>query len=171
MGHPPLYNSAIVTDSEDLTKSRECLRKQAWDYFQIHAAQRLSIFNFYLVISSVTLSAGVASFKVDSNLHDARPAIAGLLCLFSFIFWKLDQRTKFLVKIAEAALVRFEADDVGDPLTKIFTQELNRLPSLNGWHRLCFWRWRLSYSDCFNVMFLTFFLMGLFGLVRLAWQH
>ena len=49
------------------------LRKQAWDYFVLHAGQRLTVFNFYIVISSVTATAYFSSFKIDSNLQHARP--------------------------------------------------------------------------------------------------
>jgi hypothetical protein len=160
-----------VPELKDLRPSNEHLRKQAWDYFQIHATQRLSVFNFYIVISSVMLTAYFASFKIDSNLQQARPAIAGLICLFSFVFWKLDQRTKFLIKVAERALVSFEVGDAAPPSAKVFSQELDRPAYASKWLRLCFWRWHMSYSDCFNLVFLTFFLLGVFGLVQSAAVH
>jgi len=149
------------------------LRKQAWDYFHIHANQRLAVFNFYVILSSLTVTTYFASFKSDSNLQSARPALAALLCVFAFIFWKLDQRTKFLFKNAEAALKHFEATDTGDDVAKIFTREewdTSRMGQ-QGWRRILFWRWHLTYSDCFNFLFLAFFLVGLVGLALALWDR
>lgn len=143
------------------------LRKQAWDYFSIHASQRMAIFNFYIVLSSLTMTTYFASFKADSNLQSARPALACLLCLFAFIFWKLDTRTKVLIKNAERALKHFEADDDAKRVAKVFTQEEEetRSKESTGWARLFPWTWHLSYSDCFNSVFLIFFAIGFVGVI------
>jgi hypothetical protein len=145
----------------------DALRKTAWDYFSVHAAQRLTSFNFYIALSSVAVTTYFASFKADSNLAFARPALSGLLCLFSFIFWKLDQRNRFLIKNAEKALKYLEGlDQSPESVTKLFTHEeqQTQLMRPKGWRRLMFWRSVLSYSDCFNLVFLVFFLVGLIGL-------
>jgi hypothetical protein len=142
------------------------LRKQAWDYFTVHASQRIAIFNFYVVLSSVTLTTYFASFKSDSNLQSARPVLAGLLCLFAFIFWKLDSRNKFMIKNSEEALKYFEREDPDPDVAKVFTNEEKETNArkLKGWQRIKFWRAHLSYSDCFNIIFLLFFVVGLVGL-------
>ena len=149
------------------------LRKQAWDYFSIHASQRMAVFNFYIILSSVVATSYSAGFKGDSNLQPARPVLAGMLCLFSFIFWKLDERTKALIKNAERALKYFEQFDSGDAVAKVFTQEEieTRSKKTKGWRRTLFWRWHLSYSDCFNSVFLAFFVTGLIGLALYFWQN
>ncbi len=140
------------------------LRKQAWDYFQLHANQRLAVFNFYIVISSVTATAYFSSFKSDSNLQHARSVLAALLCVFAFLFWKLDQRTKTLVKNAERALKFYENREEIESVAKVFTQEeLDNSCAQHGIWRFLPWRLRLSYSDCFNFVFLIFFLLGLSG--------
>jgi len=143
------------------------LEKRAWDYFSVHASQRIATFNFYIVLSSLTATSYFASLKADSNLLSARPALAGLLCLLAIIFWKLDQRNRVLIKNAERALKFFEQLHVGDDIAKVFTQEEIETSSrkLKGWRRMLFWRAQLSYSDCFNMVFLVFFLIGLAGLI------
>lgn len=148
------------------------LRKQAWDYFAIHASQRMTVFNFYIVLSSLVATSYFASFKSDSNLASARPGLAGLLCLFAFTFWKLDQRNKFIIKNAERALKFFEQFETVDNVAKVFTQEEIEMKSKKamGWRRLLFWRWQLSYSDCFNLIFSLFFALGFIGLA-LSWLH
>jgi hypothetical protein len=141
------------------------LRKQAWDYFSTHASQRMTIFNFYIVLSSLTATSYFASFKSDSNLGPARPALGMLLCLFAFIFWKLDQRNKFLIKNAEQALRHFENSDSSEDVTKVFTYEemKTNTKQVKGFGKLLFWRLHLSYSDCFNLVFLVFFGVGFVG--------
>lgn len=148
-------------------KEESFLRKQAWDYFNTHASQRMTSFNFYVVLSSLTMTSFFASFKDDSNLQSARPVLAGLLCLFAFIFWKLDERNKLLIKNAERALKFFEEADPIDDVAKVFTQEEKdtKTKKLSGWKSLLFWRWHLSYSKCFNFIFLLFFLVGMAGIV------
>jgi hypothetical protein len=154
-----------------MEKSESFLRKEAWDYFQVHAAQRMTAFNFYVVLSSVTATTYIASFRADSNLQSARPALAGLLCIFAFIFWKLDQRNKFLIKNAERALKYFEQLDPAENIAKVFTQEEveTKLLRVKGWRRALFWQLQLSYSDCFNTVFLLFFLVGLVGFGLWVW--
>lgn len=143
------------------------LRKQAWDYFAIHASQRMSIFNFYIVISSAVVAGYFASFKSDSNLQSARWCLAALLCFLAFIFWKLDGRNKILIKNAERALKYFEQAGAGDAVAKLFTVEeaetKERRARDKGVRKLLVWRRHLSYSDCFNSVFFVFFLIGIVG--------
>jgi hypothetical protein len=151
--------------SENFKMADDFLRKQAWDYFQLHANQRLAVFNFYIVISGVASTAYFASFNSDSSLRFARPALAALLCLIAFVFWKLDQRTKTLVKNAERALMLYESKDETDCLCKVFTQEaLDSETMQQAPWRFLPWKWRLSYSDCFNFVFAVFFLLGIGGI-------
>lgn len=149
------------------------LQKQAWDYFSVHASQRLTIFNFYIVSSSVIATSFFASFKSDSNLESARPALAALLCFIAFIFWKLDQRNKFLIKNSEQTLKYFEGLEGVDVVAKIFTREELETKSkrLKGWRKALIWRHQLSYSDCFNFVFLVFFAVGIVGFFLSLWPR
>ncbi len=148
-------------------KEDSYLRKQAWDYFNIHSSQRMTTFNFYLIMSSVISTSYFASSKSDSNLQSARPALAFLLCVVAFVFWKLEQRNKFLVKHAERALKYFEQADPSDDIAKVLTNEERDTSSkkIKGWRKVLLWRLPLSYSDCFNLVFFLFFLIGLIGVV------
>ena len=141
------------------------LRKQAWDYFTTHASQRMSIFNFYIVLSSLTLTAYFSSLKEDAHLQSLRPGLAFLLCFLAFVFWKLDQRTSFLIKNAERALKHFEDADDAPAIAKVFTQESLDTDSrkLLGWERALFWRHHLKYSHCFRFVYLSFFVVGIVG--------
>ena len=82
----------------------EDYRNHAWRYFELHANQRIAVFNFFLVLSGL-IAAGLAAAVQAAGLLLVVGAVLGLLlALVSFIFWKLDQRTSFLIKHAEQAL-------------------------------------------------------------------
>jgi hypothetical protein len=151
------------------------LRKQAWDYFSTHSSQRMSIFNFYISISSVTATTYAASWKNDSNLQSARGLLAFLLCLFAFVFWKLDQRNRALIKGAERVLKHYEASDDSELVAKVFSLEeieTNAKRSrVKGWRWLQIWNWTLSYSHCFNFVFAVFALVGITGLIGAIYPY
>lgn len=148
------------------------LRKQAWDYFALHASQRITTFNFYLLLSSLMSTTYFSSFKTDSNLQSARPFIAVLLICFSIVFWKLDKRNRYLIKNAEAALMVFEAGhETENPKTKLFTLETNaNQPPINLRHPIKSIVERdFSYSNCFNLVFLGFGAIGASELIRILY--
>jgi cbb3-type cytochrome oxidase subunit 3 len=151
------------------------LRKQAWDYFATHASQRMSVFNFYIGLSSVTATTYAATWKSDSNLQSARLLLAFLLCLFAFVFWKLDQRNKALIKNAERALMAFEANDPGQRILKVFTQEYEesekKRAGVRGFKLLSVNSWIWSYSHCFNTVFAIFAAIGFVGIVQVLYGH
>lgn len=147
------------------------LQKQAWDYFQLHAAQRLTTFNFYIVISSVIITALFSTFQKDYQFYGVGVILGLLLIFISFIFWKLDGRNKELIKMAEVALRFFEADiKIQDSvnelhIAKIFSREnyeTNKKRSKNKKY-IC-WANHFSYSDCFNLVFSCFTLVGILGI-------
>ena len=85
------------------------LRKQAWDFFQMQASQRLTTFNFYIALSSLLSGGLAANLKAQDGIQFVSILLGLLLVLFSFVFWKLDQRNRDLIKSAEDALKFFES--------------------------------------------------------------
>ncbi len=158
----------------------EELRKQAWDFFQMQAGQRLTTFNFYIALSSLLSTGLAASFKDDINLPHLGVAFGLLLIFFSFIFRKLDERNAELIKGAENSLKFFEArtaleDVAGEPhIAKRFTREEFETNKKKEQHSWCFWRNHYSYSKCFRLVFMIFGMVGFVGLIfagaRLLWQ-
>jgi hypothetical protein len=85
-----------------------------------------------------------------------------LLILFSFVFWKLDERVKLLIKNAEAALRFFEEQDGKEiAVTHVFRNEEVLTADAKAA------RLHMSYSTCFNIVFAAF---AILGLGTLAWQ-
>jgi len=147
----------------------EDLRKQAWDFFQMQAGQRLTTFNYYVVISSVLCTGLAATFKADTNNPFLGISFGFLLVLFSLTFWKLDQRNKHLIKSAENALKFFENTsgfgvEGGMPhIAKRFMREeaeTNEMRISKTWK---LWQNCYSYSECFWFVFTVFSIVGLAG--------
>lgn len=143
------------------------LRKQAWDYFQMHSAQRLTTFDFYIVASSVIATVLFSTFQKDYRTPRLGVTLGSLLDVLSFVFWKLDVRNRDLIKRAEAALRYFEA--TGDAseeqphIAQIFLREHHDTGRMREKRSLLFWRNHYSYSECFNLVFVAFGLAGTIG--------
>jgi hypothetical protein len=80
--------------------------EHAWNWFALHAAQRLQTFNFFLVATAF-LIAGYASLL--EKHHGAALVIALLGAWLAFWFNRLDSRSRQLVKAGERALAALEA--------------------------------------------------------------
>ncbi len=143
-------------------------RQYVWNYFQLHASQRLSTFNFYIVISTAIaagylVTIGVGSIPIPAIL------LGFTISLLSFIFWKLDVRNKQMIKNAEEALKYLEAltytlrNTNESNVLKIFTYEEEQTNRMKG--SKSFWPWKnhYSYSKCFNIVFAVFGILGLLG--------
>jgi hypothetical protein len=148
--------------------SQWTLRKQAWDFFQMQTSQRLTTFNFYIVISSLITTGLTATLKGNQN-----PIVVfglGLaLILLSGTFWKLDQRNRDLIHSAEDALKFFEGisqlpDNEGVPhVAKRFLREeydTQRKVARRTWR---LWRNHYKYSECFGAVFCSFSVVGFIG--------
>ena len=86
--------------------ARKLAMEHAWKWFQHHATQRLTTFNFFVI-----LFAGLcASFSatLQSNRPEISAGIAFLAVLFSVLFKLLDVRNSHLIKLGEASLVEQE---------------------------------------------------------------
>jgi len=151
-------------------KEMEVLRTQAWNYFEYHAAQRLTTFNFYLTLSSLISSALFLSLN-NANLFWVSIFLGFLLITFSFIFQKLDRRNRDLIRGAEEALKYFEKETKlprdGDlpHITKIFSREEILTKKKKAKKSWLFWNNYLTYSDSFSVIYFGFGIIGAIGVI------
>jgi hypothetical protein len=147
------------------------LRQQAWAYFALHAQQRLTTLNFYLLLASALTAATVASFQKDFRFPLLRVFAGLLLALLSFVFWRLDLRNRLLIKNAEAALCAYELQGKPDDWRSELSAELlfsnerrnarRRKERQRWWGRFC----PNSYSEAFELLFSAFFLTGLLSAI------
>lgn len=79
----------------------------AWNYFAFHAQQRQTVFNFFVVLIGASLAAFAATIDkpAAAKLHTV---IGCVLMISSFLFWRLDERSRRLVQLAEASLKEIE---------------------------------------------------------------
>ena len=78
----------------------------AWKWFELHAAQRMQLVNFWLVSTAFIVGA-----FVNAAVRDRFLAAAGVGCVGSAVavgFLLLDRRTRQLIKVAEEALKVYE---------------------------------------------------------------
>ena len=105
----------------------------AWRYFEMHAKQRITMFNFFLLGSGVLANAYGLLLREELHLQAGAVAAVGfLVCVISFM---LDVRNHQLVRLGENALRRVEGDimlpagqDISDskpPEYMILTRERN----------------------------------------------
>ena len=80
----------------------------AWRYFALHAQQRISVFNFFIVLSGILATGIGAGFQAGKPMAPVVAILGALLALFSFVFYRLDGRGSELVKLAEDALITSE---------------------------------------------------------------
>lgn len=159
-----------------MTDGDKILRTQAWEYYAIVAAQRLTVINFYIAISTV-LSGGQIAFLQTPQYSKATVGLGILLVTLSFIFWKWDKRSSDLIKLAEATLRHFEEQLASEQknsvnsIAYLFTNEYSftRRKKSSKW---LFIHIYFTYRICLNLLFLTFSLTGIcVALMSLLLSH
>jgi hypothetical protein len=143
------------------------IRNHIWNYFSLHAQQRISVFQYFVTIETALF--GGAFFAVqNSSTQGMRPlALVGVfITILAFVFWKIDQRTRELIKNAENALIEVEAY-LASQRAFITTLPVASDPQRSGGLR---WKplksGRLSYSQAFGIIF---FICGVSGLAMAVW--
>jgi hypothetical protein len=151
-----------MTDPKNSGSPDESFRDYAWKYFELHADQRLKTFHFFIVLATAVTGAFGLLLR-NGTQHKWMIVLGVLLILLAFVFWKLDRRTRQLVKNAEAALKYLDAqhglsdqDGLPHPLRlfardESLTRDLKALPLISG---------HFSYSLCFEWIFSIVAMVG-----------
>lgn len=137
---------------DDVVKFERSM-EHAWKYFELHAQQRMTVFNFFLAISGL-VAAGIGVGLQQGGKFSALVSLLGcFLSLVAFIFWKLDQRVSLIIKHAEATLCYLEGVGLSSEVS-IFTKERSNATGLGG---ESVW----TYGKCFRLSFLAVGLIGI----------
>jgi hypothetical protein len=138
-------------------------REYAWNYFELHAGQRLKTFQFFVTLSTALIAGFVVLLRYGYT-YKWIAVLGFLLSFFSFVFSKLDRRTKILVENGEKALKYLDRqhdlpdiEGIPHPLRIFdrddhFTSRANLLPLVTG---------HFSYSRSFRYVFVAVGLLGL----------
>jgi Ca2+/Na+ antiporter len=141
----------------------EIFRNYAWGYFALHADHRLKAFQFFITLSTAIVGGFLLLFRYGQS-HKWMAVLGFLLAFLAFVFWKLDIRTRTLVKNSEEAL-RFldsqhnfpDVEGAPHPLRMFsrddhFTTLAARFPIVSG---------HFSYTRCFKYVFVVFGIIGI----------
>jgi hypothetical protein len=133
----------------------------AWNWFRVHADQRLDLFKSYLTWI-IALTAGYVSL-LQLGAFEAAIMVGILGITVGWVFKKLDERAAALLKLAEKALKKEEAklaERSGNAEIELIARA--EIPAHDHW----------TYRKSFNVLFVgTSILFGigcLYALKRLA---
>lgn len=83
------------------------MRAYAWNWFALHAGQRLQLVNFWLIAVAFLATAFVAART--GHLLPVALGVSITGCIASVAFMRLDNRTRQLIHLAEEALLSIEA--------------------------------------------------------------
>jgi len=149
-----------ITDNEWLDLS--------WKYFQLHAQQRTQYFNYFVVFSTILSSGLIATFQNNFQLPYLGIGIGLIQMFLSYIFWKIDDRNKFLTKHSENIIKEIETDykESENKTYKLFTNEeieTEKQKRLDK-HSIFLCR-QFSHGKSYRVIFIVFFIIGLIGVI------
>jgi hypothetical protein len=148
-----------IVKQADLTIT--AFRDHAWDYFALHADQRLKTFHFYILLETGLVAAMLVAARAGTSNAWIYGVIGIFMVLLSFVFWKLDQRTKGMIKVAEEALKEFEAQLIqaldNEWIRKYapFSNDAQAIGLVSKSPLAV-----LSYSKCFGTVFIAFAVLG-----------
>lgn len=146
-----------------------------WKYFEHHGNQRLTHINFFTVLSSALI---ISQFTIINSQKVVCyiPMILGVIqCIISFVFYKIDDRTKFLVKHAEETITEIERhynfynDKEYSKRLRLFTNEVTATREARQYSK-CFLFKQISHRLSYRILLASFsvigLLAGLLGFIR-----
>ena len=143
-----------------LVKDKELL-EHGWRHFQFHAQQRLSLFNFYVVLCGLLVASWATVMTSDKPLTAVGVLLSSLLALFSYVFWRLDQRNAYITKEAERVIETAEKRLFGSD-SDLFCAEKIDKPLGKARHLMTkYW----SFGTSLRVIFVCVGLIGASGAV------
>lgn len=140
--------------------------KVLWDYFALHANQRIQILNFYIVLETFFITGLLTLFQLDGNLTVFRLILSASIIFFSVVFYALDKRTKEMIKFSEDALKTIEQKYSSEYSSEImiFNKEQEKTLFERRWS--WFAKKFLSYSKLFKLIYLFFTIIGISGMIN-----
>ena len=145
---------------------RHEFREYAWKYFELHADQRLKAFHFFIIFATLLIGA-FATLVQRSGLHVAYVLLPLALVFLSFVFWKLEERTRMLVRNGEDALKYLDAEALGSEAELVEKlalfdsddRKVEERRNTNVWHD------HFSYSRCFRWVYISAGTLGVLGIL------
>jgi hypothetical protein len=130
----------------------------AWNWFAHHAEQRMTALRFFLLVIGIF---AVGYYQTLNNGHYVLAAVFSVVsCCFSVLFWRLDIRTRELIKVGEDLLSQTEGE-----MTKLSTIQVTIVTDVDkrsSKHATrLFPKHLYSYGQIFSAIFLISFLFSI----------
>lgn len=142
---------------KDVEKS---ILEHAWRYFEMHAAQRITVFNFFVATSGLLIAGLVFALRAGKSASSLGIAAGLALMALSFIFWKLDHRVSSMIKVSESIISKIEESAITDPSLRVITAEQKMTA---GKTFTFFGNW--TYGQAFRRIFTVVGIVGFVGIV------
>lgn len=136
--------------------------EMAWKYFQQHAQQRISYFNFFVIFSTILTTAYVATFQNAYKMLYLGIPLGIIQAFVSIMFIKIDLRNKFLTRNAEDIIINIEKDfdKTTDHRYSIFTTEDLKSKDIKSKKQFfLFKQW--SHGKTYVILYIMFGFLGL----------
>lgn len=110
----------------------------AWNWFTLHADQRIRTMNMYFVIFAL-LTAGYGTF-LGLKSHWIAAVLAGIGAIASLAFFLLEERNRTLVKLAEHPLRKLQST-LAETASLPSLLMLDAADTAHGWKRMAKYSW------------------------------
>jgi hypothetical protein len=134
-----------------------------WKYFDRHADQRISYFNFFVVFSTILTSAAITVLAESVDLGYAAIPIGIIQIFVAYIFLKIEERNRFLTKHAENAIKHFERriGHRNNQFKFLFNLEEEQTIHQRKLDRARFFPFRLiSHGRAYKIIYISFMFWG-----------
>lgn len=153
-------NKKEITDKEWLDL--------AWKHFQQHAQQRILYLNYFVVFSTILSTGLISTFQNNFQMPILGIGIGFIQIFLSYIFFKIDERNKFLTKHSERKLVSIEKlyQDKYESHFDLFSSEISETEKIKELDKEKFVLNRqLSHGKAYKIIFKIFTVIGVVGVV------
>lgn len=133
--------------------------EHAWNYFQLHAAQRITVFNFFVATSGLLVAALVFALRGGAETATLSMAAGVGLVALSFVFWKLDGRVSAMIKVSEAVIMKIEEKCIVEADDRVMCNE-QEVANRTKFQFFSSW----TYGQAFRRIFIVVGAFGVFGL-------
>jgi hypothetical protein len=148
----------MTTEQERDDNIEKTALEHTWEWFSLHATQRLQSVNFFLIAMAFLSAAFVTAAK--EKMYVVAGGVAILATSVSYFFYRLERRIRSLVKAAEAAMLPLE-----DKLANALNVDALRIVSLVEDGRIGEWK----YSKVFRYLYLASGIAFVLGLLYVSW--
>ena len=137
----------------------------AWKHFQQHAQQRILYFNFFVVFSTILTTGLITTFQSNFKAQYLGIGFGLIQAFLAFIFWKIDERNKFLTQHSENIIKRIESSNDNHSYKLFSEEEINTKKRLEEDKSKKIYLRQISHGKAFKIIFKVYFCVGILGML------